>query len=314
MDPAPAGGVISRHEGCLRVNSAKRRVGVVLHILEDQPFGQRFMEDFRTALSEADAGLSVEFFDSHGNPADQVHHLETLLGTRPDALVVMVVEPESVKPLLRRYRQAQIPVIAVDSDPGEPGLYSAMVLADNRAIGQKVAEFFVEASGGRAEILEIRGHPGSSPAALRSQGFREVVARHPGMRILETLTGDWFGDRAHDAVRAWLPDHPTTDCVFAQNDEMARGAWEAARELGREEELLITGVDAIKGLGLSMVMQGKIGATMMNPSAGRPVADRLLSLLAGEPVLERTLLQTSLFRSNERVRSWQAARAKREKR
>ena len=57
-----------------------------------------------------------------------------------------------------------------------------------------------------------------------------------------------------------------------------------------------------------MVMQGKLAATLMNPPPGRPTALNLLALLAGEPCLERTILQTSLFRSNERIRAWQERR------
>jgi ribose transport system substrate-binding protein len=288
---------------------SKPRVAVVLHMLEHQPFGVRFKEDFEAELATSGMELDVEFVDSHGNPAEQVRHLEVILAKRPDALVLMVLDPESVRPVVRKYREAGVPVIAVDSDLGEPELYRGLLLADNRAFGRKLGEFFAEASEGRAEIVEIRGVPTSSPARLRSQGFREAIAGHPGMRIVETLTADWLYTCAREAMSGWLPRHPEVDCVFAQNDEMARGARDAACELHREEELLITGVDAIKGYGLSMVLQGKLAASLMNPSPGRPAAAQLLAVLAGEPTLERTVLQTSLIRSNERVRAWQAGRA-----
>jgi ABC-type sugar transport system substrate-binding protein len=280
-------------------------------MIEQQPFGILFKEDFEAAVVESGRELSLEFVDSHGIAAEQVAHLERILQRRPAALVLMAIEPSSVKPVVRRYRDADIPVIVVDNDLGEPSLYRSLLLPDNRIFGRRIGEFFLEASGGAAEILELRGIPGSCPAELRSQGFREAIAGHPRLRIVETLTGDWLYARAHELALAWLPGHPEVDCVFAQNDEMARGAWDAACALGRQEELLITGVDAIKGQGLSMVLQGKLAASLMNPSAGRPAALQLLALLAGEPTLERTMLQTSLIRSNERVRTWQAARAKR---
>lgn len=280
-------------------------------MIEHQPFGILFKEEFEAAVAESGQELSLEFVDSHGIAAEQVQHLERLLGSRPAALVLMAIEPATVKPVVRRYRDAGIPVIVVDNDLGEPALYRSLLLPDNRVFGRRMGEFFLEASGGRAEILELRGIPGSCPAEQRSQGFREAIAGRPGLRIVETLTADWLHARARALVLAWLPGHPEVDCVFAQNDEMARGAWDAACALGRQDELLITGVDAIKGQGLSMVLQGKLAASLMNPSAGRPAALQLLSLLAGEPTLERTVLQTSLIRSNERVRAWQAARAKR---
>ncbi len=286
-------------------------IAVVLHMIEHQPFGLLFKEEFEAAIAESGQDLSLEFVDSHGIAAEQVRHLERLLERRPAALVLMAIEPGSVKPVVRRYRAAGIPVIVVDNDLGEPELHRSLLLPDNRAFGRRMAEFFLEASGGKGHVLELRGVPGSCPAEERSRGFREVIASHPGLRIVETLTADWLHARARELVLAWLPQHPEVDCVFAQNDEMARGAWDAGCALGREDELLITGVDAIKGQGLSMVLQGKLAASLMNPSAGRPAALQLLALLAGEPTLSRTVLQTSLIRSNERVRTWQAARARR---
>jgi ABC-type sugar transport system substrate-binding protein len=292
-----------------RVSPKKPRIAVVLHMIEEQPFGLQFKEDFEAAIAAAGTELDVEFVDSHGKATEQVEHLQRLLGSRPDALVLMAIEPESVKAVVRRYREADIPVIVVDNDLGEPELYRSLLLPDNRVFGRKMGEFFVEATGGRAQILELRGM--SSPAAMRSLGFRDAIAAHAGMRIVETRGADWLYSRAREAVLQCLPHHPEVDCVFAQNDEMARGALEAAGELGRAEELLITGVDAIKGQGLSLVLQSKLAASLINPSAGRPAAVQLLALLAGEPMMQRSVLQTSLIRSNERIRAWQKARAER---
>lgn len=293
------------------MSTNRPHIAVVLHMIEHQPFGILFKEEFEAAVAESGRELSLEFVDSHGLAAEQVAHLERILQRRPAALVLMAIEPESVKPVVRKYRTAGIPVIVVDNDLGEPELHRSLLLPDNRTFGRRIGEFFLEASGGKAEILELRGVPGSCPAEERSRGFREVIGGHPGLRILETLTADWLYGRARELALAWLPGHPEADCVFAQNDEMARGAWDAACALGRQDELLITGVDAIKGQGLSMVLQGKLAASLMNPSAGRPAALQLLALLAGEPTLDRTVLQTSLIRSNERVRTWQLARAAR---
>ena len=73
--------------------------------------------------------------------------------------------------------------------------------------------------------------------------------------------------------------------------------------------MLISGVDALRGEhGLQLVIQGKLAATLINPPPGRTAALALLAVLRGEPVMKRMLLQTSMFRSNERIRAWQEAR------
>lgn len=292
-------------------NVGARRVAVVLHMIEQQPFGILFKERFEAGVLESGKPLALRFYDSHGSSAEQVGHVEAALRDRVDALVLLVIDPESVRPVLLKYRDAGIPVIIVDNDIKDPSLCRTTILPNNRLFGRRLGEFFVEVCDGRGEIVEIHGIAAADPARLRSQGFREAIVGHPEMRIVGSLAGDWLYERAHEVFSRWLPVHRTVDCVFAQNDEMARAAWDVACEQGREEELLITGVDAIKGQGLSQVIQGHLAATLINPSGGRAAARALFAILEGEPVLERIMLQTSIFQSHQRIRAWREGRVRR---
>jgi ABC-type sugar transport system substrate-binding protein len=292
------------------MSSGKRRVAVVLHMLKDQPWGVQLKEDLEAGMAEA-ADVSLEFADSHGSQSEQLQHLDRFLDAQVDALVLVAIDPDGVRTALRRYRAADIPAIVIDNDLGDPELYRALILPDNLLFGRKMGEFFVEASEGKAEVVEICGIPKSTAATLRSQGFREAIAGSPGVRIIESCVGNWRYDRARETFARVLDKIPRFDGVFAQNDEMARAAWEAAHAVGRETEMLITGTDAIRGHGLQLVMKGELAATLINPSPGRAAASALLAVLRGEPCLERTLLHTSLIRSNERIRAWQESRKRR---
>jgi len=286
---------------------APTRIGVVLHILEDQPWGAQVKADL-LALLAAD-GLELEFADPHGDPGEQVAMVERFLRARVNVLLVAPIDGEALKPVLRRYQAAGIPVIAFDNDLGEPALYRSLILADNALFGRKMGEFFAEVTEGRANLVELCGPPSTSAAADRSRGFREAIAATPDVRVVESCTAGWRRDRAQDQMIRLLENHPHLDGVFAQNDEMAVGAWEAAVRAGRAEELLITGIDALRGEnGLHLVMQGRLAATLINPSPARAAVDALHAVLAGERCLERTLLQTSLLRSGIRISAWKAYR------
>ena len=283
-------------------------VGVV-QVVNGQPWGAQLKEDLEAGVAEGGRGdVTLRFADTHGDVAEQAQALEVFLKDRVDALVLAPIGVESVRPLLRKFRTEGIPVLVVGDDLGDPDLYRSVIIPDNRQIGRKMGEFFVEVSGGRANVLELTGIASAAAVTLRSQGFREAIVGHAGVRVVDALEGGWRYEPARNVLLNWLAKHPRPDGVFCHNDEMARGVLDAAREVGCEAELLVTGVDAIKGQGLSMVMQGKLAATLMNPPPGRPTAVNLRALLAGEPCLERTILQTSLFRSNERIRAWQERR------
>jgi len=290
------------------MSAGTRKVAVVPHMLRDQPFAARFREDLVAALADHPE-VELEIADPEADPVVQVRLLESFLQQRVSALIVDPLDAALLREPLQAYRDAGIPVIVMDSDPGDPSLYRSLILADNRHFGRKMGEFFAEVTGGRANLVEIRGMPTTSAAQDRSTGFREAIAGHPGVRVVESLVGNWLYARARQAFGEALARLPQLDGVFAQNDEMARGAWDAAAAAGRAEELLITGVDALRGEhGLQLVIQGKLAATLINPPPGRATAQALLAILNGEPVMKRTLLQTSMFRSNERIRAWQAAR------
>jgi len=286
------------------------KVAVVPHMLRDQPWGVRFRDDLTAALA-SHPEITLELADPGGDPVVQLHLVEEYLHAGVRALIVAPLDAELLRPILRGYQVARIPVIAFDNDPGDPALYRSLIIADNRHFGHKIGDFFAEVTGGVAQLVEIRGMPHTTGAIQRSEGFREAIAPHPGLRIVETVVGSWFYVRAREEFAKVLARHPHLDGVFAQNDEMARGAWDAAHDVGRDEELLITGIDALRGEhGLQLVMQGKLAATLINPAPGRAAADALLAVLRNEPCMQKTVLQTSMFRSKERIKAWQERRSR----
>ena len=232
--------------------------------------------------------------------------------TGVNGLVVAPIDTAAIRPVLLRYRERRIPVVVVDNDPGDPSIHDALVIADNHAIGVAAGEFLAEVTGGQGSLVEILGIPVTSAARDRSAGFREVVARHPQMQVVDSCTGDWLFDRGRDELARLLPRHARIDAVFAQNDEMARGALEAAAAAGRDEEMLIVGVDALPGaLGIRLVSQGGSPPPSSTRRFGREAILAHFALADGEPVLPRTLLKSSILKSNERIRAWQVARRSR---
>jgi len=64
-----------------------------------------------------------------------------------------------------------------------------------------------------------------------------------------------------------LRAQPKIDVVYGHNDPMAVGAYLAAKELGREKEMLFVGVDGLGGEagGIKKVADGILAATFVYP-------------------------------------------------
>jgi ABC-type sugar transport system substrate-binding protein len=284
-----------------------RKVGVVLHRLKDQPWDTRLREELEANLS-AHPEVSLLFADPEGNPVLQGSMVETLLRGGVEALVIAPLNPEVIQATLRLHNHAAVPVVLLDGELDDPELSRTVIMADNRQFGRKMGEFFLEATDGVADLVEIRGVPTMSATLQRSEGFRQALAGSK-VRIVESVVGNWLHADAREEFTKVLARLPRIDGVFAQNDEMARGAWDAAEAVGRAGEMLFTGVDALKGgQGLQLVMQGKLAASLLKPVPGQATASALLAILGGEPCLPRYVLQTSLFRSHEALRAWREAR------
>jgi ABC-type sugar transport system substrate-binding protein len=290
------------------MQDSRKKVGVVLHSVEGRPWGTLVKDDIERTLANHPE-LRAEFADPRGSADAQIEILERLLNQGIDALIVYPIDGQRTRAVLGEYRKADVPVIVVGNDLGEPDLYRSLIVADNRQFGRTVGAFFAEVMGGRGELVEIEGVPTTSAAVDRSAGFREALAQTPGMRIVESCSGNWLYEPARREFSRILAHRARIDAVFAHGDEMARGAWEAAAEAGREQEMLIAGIDAIRGeRGIQMVRQGRLAATFINPSPGKAAVEAVAVTLAGGTCLPRRLLFTSPFRSLERIRAWQAGR------
>ena len=58
---------------------------------------------------------------------------------------------------------------------------------------------------------------------------------------------DWIQAKAKDRMTEVLRAQPKIDVVYGHNDPMAIGAYLAAKELGREKEMIFVGVDGLGG-------------------------------------------------------------------
>ncbi|MFK7701410.1 ABC transporter substrate-binding protein [Pseudomonas caspiana] len=84
------------------------------------------------------------------------------------------------------------------------------------------------------EMLAFSG-TNSTPVSLkREQGMLRALAEHPEVRLRQIVLGGWRRDRALEQARVLLKRYPDIGLIWASNDQMAFGAMDAVREMGRE--------------------------------------------------------------------------------
>ena len=248
----------------------------------------------------AKRGVKLVVTDAQGQTAKQVSDVEDLIAQRVDVILLAPREFEGLVPALQSAKQAKIPVILVDrAADGVPGEDYVTLLASNFIEqGQRAAEWLANATGGKAQIVELSGTPGSSVAADRAKGFREGIAKYPGMRILASQTGNFSraqGERVMQNIAQSLGTKITA--VYAHNDEMALGAIQALKASGRKPgtDVTVVSIDGQRAA-LEAIIAGELGATVeSNPRFGPLAFDTIEKLRNKEEVPTKILLTDRLF-------------------
>ncbi len=116
------------------------------------------------------------------------------------------------------------------------------------------------------------------------------------MPVMDSVMGSWMKDDAYRAVTAYLCTHPDVDIIVAQNDLMAIGSAEAVRDCDAypEGSVPIMGVDGIV-VGLQAIVNGTIECTAAYPSRGDMIIETAARILANEPFVRDTILETLLI-------------------
>lgn len=248
----------------------------------------------------AKRGYELVVTDAQDQTAKQVADVEDLIARRVDVILLAPREFEGLTPALEAAREANIPVILVDREAeGTAGEDFVTFLGSNFVEqGRRAAQWLVDETGGKAGIVELTGTPGSSVAADRARGFREVIAKHPDMKILASQTGEFsraIGQRVLQNIAQSLGKQITA--VYAHNDEMALGAIQALKAAGFKpgEDVEVVSIDGQRAA-LEAIQRGELGATVeSNPRFGPIAFDTIEELRRGEKVPTKKLIDDRFF-------------------
>jgi ABC-type sugar transport system substrate-binding protein len=245
-------------------------------------------------------GIPLVVTDAQGQTAKQVSDVEDLIARRVGFIFLAPREFDGLAPALQAAKAASIPVILIDrAAAGKEGEdYKSLLASNFIEQGQRAADWLAKATGGKANIVELTGTPGSSVAADRSKGFADEIAKHPGMKVIASQTGNFTraqGERVMQNLAQSLG--PQVTAVYAHNDEMALGAIQALKSAGRKpgQDVIVVSIDGQKAA-LEAIIAGELGATVeSNPRFGPLAFETMEKIRKGETVPTKIVLTDRLF-------------------
>ena len=269
---------------CRKSSERGQRIIGFSQVTVKEPWRVVFNEKLKVKADELGDKVELIMLDADDKTENQVEHIKNFISKRVDAILISPKEASGCSKAIQEATEAGIPVIILDRNTTYKG-YAAFVGADNMVIGRAAGDHAVKLLGGsgqaRGKIYEICGSLASTPAQERRDGFHEIVEKEPGITILGGLDGDWKLDRAKAIAQDAFQIHKDIDIVYAHNDPMAYGAFQAARELGMEEDIEFLGIDGLPDEGCVWVKGGILAATFLYPTPGEAGLDVALEILEG---------------------------------
>ncbi len=227
--------------------AAKNKLRV--HCAYVRTYNKTFVQDleagFKAAVRQFSSyGIDFSFSSvSSEAPRDQLASLARIEEEAPDALILMPLLIDELRPLVRTTAERGVPVITLNMDAPESGR-CAFVGSDNYSGGRIAAELYGKFMGGTGSILVFTSEYHYAMPEDRFRGFREKIAEYPGISLVGPVSIGDLGEM-YDRTREHLDAGTKLEGIYTVTDSsyVARAVrdWSAAR--GRAKKLCLVAMD-----------------------------------------------------------------------
>ncbi len=203
------------------------------------------------------AGVELAIFNSNNDPSAQNNAIETYIQQKVDAILVVAIDVNGIKPAITEARKAGIPVVTIDAIVN--GDNSVQVGVDNKKVGEDIGKYtanYIKTSlGGKANIGVV--------GALNS----------------------FIQNEAQTAAENLISANPNLQIVYATGEPALIGLVAATTAQNATDRVKIVGWDlsaqAIKGIDAGFV----IAVVQQDPEGeGRAAVNAAMKLINKQPV------------------------------
>ena len=232
----------------------------------------------------AKRGYELLLTDARDNIAKQLSDAEDTI-TRGAKFILLIGVDQGAAQIIKNASERKVPVINIMRN--YPGEIVSYIGVDNMQVGEAMIQWWAKQLNGRtAETMVITGTPGAASSVEREKGLDKELAKHGNIKIVARQAG--FYDRAKSLPVAEniLQANPKAEAIIGFNDEIAMGAFAAAKAQNRK--LIITGTDGNKDA-LQAIKQGELAMSIVFDlrEAGRLSVETADAHLKGQPTQKR---------------------------
>lgn len=160
-----------------------------------------------------------------------------------DGIAVAATDKQALVTPVNELQEKGIPVVVVDSAI-EPDPSHSFIATDNLAAASQAAAELGRLLNGKGNVAILNFKKGSGTSDEREQGFREGIAKFPGIKIVASEYTESDVGNAVSQTESILTANPELDGLFASNEPNVIGAAKVLDDKGKAGKIKLVGFDA----------------------------------------------------------------------
>ena len=162
------------------------------------------VENHNDVLISRDPALDVDH---------QIEEIKELIDLGVELIFINPVDWQKIEPALKLAHNAQVPIIAIDTNVKGDKYVACTIVSDNYAAGVQCARHLLTHSdGGRIALLK---HSQAYSSVARIQGFLDTLRSAPRFKVVDEAECLGQLELAMPAMEGMLSRHPEINIVMA---------------------------------------------------------------------------------------------------
>lgn len=269
------------------------KVGIINNDPNESGYRTANDKDLKATFTEAN-GYDASFAYSLKND-EQIEHAQKFIQDGVDYLLLSAADTAGWDGVLKEAKEAGVQVILFDRtiDASED-LYVASIVSDMAKEGQTAVDWLKGQKLEEAKIIHLQGVMGSAAQQGRTGALDAEVKANDKWTLVEQQTAEWSADKAQQIVEAVIASGEDFNVIYAENDDMAKGAVAALDKNGIEhgvgKKVIVMGFDCNKWA-LEELLAGNWNYDgQCNPFQSSYIHDIIQKLEKGETISEKTII------------------------
>ncbi len=176
-------------------------------------------------------GVKIVPRDPNWSTSAGAQAITTLIGEKPDVIVVHNPDVQTYAKLLQKAEESGIQIVQINMRSN----YQSVVFvgADWVDVGEKATTAVIESCKGKSnKIAIVQGALSAAASAYTLKGVENILAKHAEIKVVSSQAADWDAAKAKGITQTVLKQHPDLCGIVGFWDGMDSGTAAAIKEAG----------------------------------------------------------------------------------